>query len=176
MDIERLITTFCHAVFEETGSDISLARAKTMVGLASLTWPGWHLEVAPEVTSRGRIVWRSATLDGLNIGGAFRRDPVGDNAPIIIDNIDPEQLVMLEEMRQCAVFIPLFGRQRLDRFDHTLAELFARRAGNLPLPPAGSDGSRDFSCGKEYGLLREWLERHGAIAADGTWRLGGAAA
>lgn len=167
--IEKLITTFCYAVYEETGSDISLARAKTMVALASLTWPALNIEVSPHCSSRGRIFWCSEELDNLSLGGGFRRDPVGDNAPIIIDNFDPEQFLMPAEMRECAVFIPLFGRHRLERFDHSLAELLARRATGRALPAPDNEESKDFPCENEYRHLFGWLIDHAVISAQGEW-------
>jgi hypothetical protein len=168
---QRLILTFHQIVSEETGNDVTLARAKTMIALAGLTWPELGLAVTPSRLPRGRIFWRSEELDTLSIGGAFRRDPVGEDAPIIIDRVDPEELVMPEKMRECAAVIPLFGRRRLERFDLTLAEIFSCRQSGSALPAPGSAAAGDFRCEQEYGLLYDWLRAHRAIGALGEWRL-----
>lgn len=166
---QRLILTFHQIISEETGNDVTLARAKTMIALAGLTWPELDLAVTPSRLPRGRIIWRSEDLDSLSIGGAFRRDPVGEDAPIIIDRVDPEDLVMPEKMRECAAFIPLFGRRRLERFDLTLAGIFSCRQSGSALPAPGRAAAGDFPCEQEYGLLYNWLRAHRAIGSVGEW-------
>ena len=103
------------------------------------------------------------------MGGSFRRDPVGDDASIIVDDDEPKELIMLDEMRDCASFIPLFGRQRLERFNLALATLFLCKASDTPLPLPGSEPSQTFRCADEYRQLYEWLVDHGAITSDGLW-------
>jgi hypothetical protein len=166
---QRLILTFHQIVSEETGNDITLARAKSMVALACLTWPKLELNVTFRQLPRGRIIWRSDDLDSLSIGGAFRRDPVGEDAPIIVDRINPEEIVMPERMRECAAFIPLFGRRRLERFDRTMAQLFTCREKGSDLPAPDSPAAQSFHCGQEYRHLYDWLQGHGTIGASGEW-------
>jgi hypothetical protein len=78
-------------------------------------------------------------------------------------------MLMLDEMRECSTFIPLFGRQSLSRFNLTLAELFSLKSNNTPLPFPGSEPGQFSHCESEYQQLREWLVDHGTISADGQW-------
>ena len=165
----QLITSFHYVVSEQTGNDVTIARAKTMIALASLTWPELGIVVAPHFINSERVVWKSDDFDSVSLGGGFRRDPIGDDASIIIDEYEEDQLIMLERMRACASFIPLFGRQRLDRFNLTLAQIHQHRAGGAPLPIPGSEAGRAFHCESEYRLLHGWLVEHGVITAEGTW-------
>lgn len=165
----QLITTFHHVIREQTGNDVTIARAKTMVALASLTWPTLGIVVTPHYVTSVRIIWKSGDFDAMDIGGSFRRDPVGDDASIIIDSDEPKELVMMDEMRACAEFIPLFGRQSLERFNSTLAGLYSRKASGAALPPPGSATSSEFPNEKEYRQLYEWLVAHGAVSPDGGW-------
>ncbi len=169
MLMQRLILTFHQAVSQATGNDVTIARAKTMIALAALTWPELGLEVTANRFSRGRISWRSEELEGLSIGGAFRRDPVGEDAPIIIDQVDPEQLLLPEKMEECAAFIPLFGRRRLETFDLTLADLHDHRSQEKALPAPGSAAAGIFHNADEYRGLHDWLAAHGAIDPTGAW-------
>ncbi|GFE57382.1 hypothetical protein [Geobacter sp. AOG1] len=166
----QLITTFHHVIREQTGNDVTIARAKTMVALASLTWPTLGIAIAPHYITAVRIMWKSDDFDAMDIGGSFRRDPVGDDASIIIDSDEQKELVMMDEMRACAEFIPLFGRQSLERFNSTLAGLYSRRANGAALPSPGSASSSEFPNEKEYRQLYEWLVAHGAVSPDGGWR------
>jgi hypothetical protein len=165
----QLITTFYYVVSEQTGNDLTVARAKTMIALASLTWPSLHLAVTPVPITPERLTWKSAGFDKINEGASFRRDPIGDDAPIVMDNVEASELIEIDKMRECATIIPLFGRQRLERFNITLAELFAHQASATPLPLPGSAPSRDFHCEIEYQKLHEWLVGHGIISPDGEW-------
>ena len=173
MSMQRLILTFHQAVSKATGNDVTIARAKTMIALAALTWPDLGLTVTANRFSRGRISWRSAELDGLSIGGAFRRDPVGEDAPIIIDQVDPEELLHPGRMEECAAFIPLFGRRRLENFDLTLADLHGHRSQGKSLPPPGSAAAGVFTNADEYRGLYDWLAAHGVIDPTGAWRPAG---
>jgi hypothetical protein len=169
--VNRLITTFHHVVSEQSGNDVTVARAKTMIALASLTWPRIGIAVTPQFITPRRMIWQSAAFDAVAMGGSFRRDPVGDDASIIIDDDEPKELVMLDEMRACASFIPLFGRQRLERFNITLAELFPYRENGTPLPLPGSGHFHRFHCEDEYRRLHAWLIDNGAISPDGEWQV-----
>lgn len=164
----QLVTTFHHVIREESGNDVTMARAKAMVALASLTWP-LGIVVTPHFINAGRVMWKSDAFDTVTMGGSFRRDPVGDDASIIIDDEEAKELVMLDEMRECASFIPLFGRQRLERFNLTLAGIFTHRANGTPLPRPGSGASEAFTCEAEYRQLYEWLSDHGTITPEGEW-------
>ncbi len=165
----RLVATFHHVISEQSGNDVTIARAKTMLALAGLTWPSLGIVVTPHYFGQGRMAWKSDAFDSVTMGGSFRRDPVGDDASIIMDDDEPKQLVLVEEMRACAAFIPLFGRQRLERFNLTLAELLARRANGAPLPQPGNGREAEFHCETEYGRLYGWLVEHGALDSDGQW-------
>ncbi|RPH75366.1 hypothetical protein EHM76_01825 [bacterium] len=169
----RLITTFHYVVREQSGNDVTIARAKTMIALASLTWPSLGIVVTPFYITPGRLTWKSEAFESVMLGGGFRRDPVGDDASIIIDDYDPDQLIMLDKMQDCAGFIPLFGRQRLERFNLTLAELFLRKTSGAALPLPGSEESRAFNSEDHYRRLYEWLVSHGAITSDGQWQSAG---
>jgi len=164
-----MIVTFHRVIIEESGNDVTIARTKTMVALVSLTWPDKRIVVSHHITSQGRVLWRSDDFDALSIGGSFRRDPVGDDASLAIDEDETWEMVMLAEMRECAAFIPLFGHQRLERFNRTLAELHNYRANAMPLPQPESEPRTFFPCADEYRRLHEWLLEHGVIAADGAW-------
>ncbi len=168
--MKRLILTFHQAVSKATGNDVTIARAKTMIALAALTWPELGLMITANRLSRGRISWRSEELDGLSIGGAFRRDPVGEDAPIIVDRFDPEQVIFPERMDECAAFIPLFGRRRLEYFDLALAELHERRIQGLALPPPETATADPLHQTGEYRGLYDWLAEHGTIDRNGNWR------
>ena len=165
----QLITSFHYVVSEQTGNDVTIARAKSMIALASLTWPDLGIVVTPHFINPERMVWQSANFDAVSMGGGFRRDPIGDDASIIIDEYEPDQLIMLERMRECASFIPLFGKQRLERFNLTLAQLYQQKENGTPLPLPGSEASLAFHCESEYRLLHDWLVQHGVIAPDGKW-------
>lgn len=164
-----MIISFHRVVGELTGSDVTIARTKTMVALVSLTWPEKGVIVSCSTTGQGRVFWKSADFDSLSMGGSFRRDPVGDDASLVIDEDEQWDMVMLDEMRECAGFIPLFGRQSLERFNRTLAELFRYRESRAPLPDPGSESAADFSSPEEYGALYGWLQSHGAINSVGEW-------
>jgi hypothetical protein len=166
----QLITSFHYVVSEQSGNDVTIARAKTMIALAGLTWPDLGIVVEPHFINSERVVWNSDDFDSVSMGGGFRRDPIGDDASIIIDEYQQDQLIMLERMRECASFIPLFGRQRLDRFNLTLAQIYQHRADGTPLPLPGSEAGRAFHCESEHGQLHGWLVEHGVITAEGTWR------
>jgi len=166
----QLITTFHHVIRERSGNDVTIGRAKTMVALASITWPSLGIVVIPHFINPGRMMWQSADFDSISEGSTFRRDPVGDDASIIIDDDEPPQLALLDEMGECASFIPLFGRQRLERFNLTLATIFSHKANGTPLPLPGSEASQVFHCEAEYRRLHEWLAAHGAITRDGRWQ------
>jgi len=172
MITHRLIATFHHVVSEQSGNDVTINRAKTMVALAALTWPGLGIDVRPHYFSSGRMWWKSDDFDSMNIGGSFRRDPVGDDASIILEDVDPDHFIMLEEMEECASFIPLFGRQSLERFNQTLAELYSHHSNGTPLPLPGSDASRSFTSETEYRRLYQWLVDHGTISPEGKWHAG----
>src|SRR5262245_49610709 len=118
----QLIASFHYVVGEQTGSDLTVARAKTMIALASLTWPALNITVTHVPITPERMTWNSDGFGMINASASFRRDPVGDDAPIIIDDVEEDQLIQLDKMRECASIIPLFGRQRLERFNITLAE------------------------------------------------------
>jgi hypothetical protein len=167
--IQQLIATFHHIVHEQFGNDITIARAKTMLALTSLTWPSIGIVVIPHEIAPGRMVWKSAAFDSMVMGGSFRRDPIGDHALIIFDEDKPEKLVMFDEMRECALFIPLFGKQRLERFNITLAGLVSSRESGTPLPLSGNEQSQAFPYVEEYRRLHEWLVDHGTITLDGQW-------
>ena len=165
----KLVTTFHHVVREQSGNDVTIARAKAMIALVSLTWPALDIVVIPHFIKTGRVMWKSDAFDSMTMGGSFRRDPVGDDASIIIDDDEPIELVMLDEMRACASFIPLFGRQRLERFNLTLAGIFTHKANGTPLPLPGSAASQAFHCEVEYRRLHQWLADHRTITPDGEW-------
>jgi hypothetical protein len=165
-----LITTFHYVVSEQTGNDVTIGRAKTMVALASITWPELEIVVSPHFITPERITWTSEEIDSFSAGSSFRRDPIGDDAPIIIDDVEPDQLVMPDRMRECASIIPLFGRQRLERFNLTLAGLFSYRASDIPLPMPGCAPDPKFPFEPEYRRLHGWLTEHGTITAEGKWR------
>lgn len=169
--VNQLITTFHHVVNEKSGNDITIARAKTMIALVSLTWPRTRIVATPHFITASRVAWESDAFDSIIMGGSFRRDPVGDDASIIIDDDEPKELTMLDEMRECASFIPMFGRQRLSRFNLTLAELFSCKANGALLPLPGSEPSQAFHCEDEYRKLHEWLLGHGAINSNGQWNV-----
>jgi len=165
----QMIITFHHIISEQSGNDVTIARAKTMVALVSLTWPDKGVVVSHQVTSQGRILWKSEDFDSLSIGGSFRRDPVGDDASLAIDEDEVWEKVMLEEMRECSEFIPLFGRQRLERFNRTLAELHNYRERALSLPEPETEPCPAAFCSDEYNHLYDWLLKHGTITKDGQW-------
>ena len=169
--VRQLVATFHHVVNEKSGNDITIARAKTMISLVSLTWPSTGIVVTPHFITPERIIWKSTIFDSITMGGSFRRDPVGDDASIIIDDDEPKELIMLDEMCECASFIPLFGRQQLKRFNLTLAALFLHKASEAPLPLPGSEPSQTFHCADEYRQLHEWLKDHGVITSDGLWQV-----
>jgi len=167
--IVQMIATFHHVVNEQSGNDITIARAKTMVALVSLTWPHIGIVVTPYYITPSRVAWKCEAFDSVSMGGSFRRDPVGDDASIIIDDDEPRELVMLDEMRECALFIPLFGRQRLERFNFTLDGLFSSRSSDTNLALPGKEQRPTFKYADEFRRLREWLVHHGAITPDGKW-------
>lgn len=169
MLILQLITTFHQVVSDKTGNDVSVGRAKAMVALASLTWPDLNIVVTPFFITPERVMWKSADFDSLSLIASFRRDPIGEDASIIIEEIEPDQINMIDEMRDCAEFIPLFGRQRLDRFNLALARMFSYKAGNTPLPLPGSEPEQLVRCETEFRQLYEWLVDHGIITAEGAW-------
>jgi hypothetical protein len=169
MLILQLITTFHQVVSEKTGNDVSIGRAKAMVALASLTWPAVNIVVTPSFITPERVMWKSVDFDSLSLIASFRRDPIGEDASIIIEEIDSDQITMVDEMRECAEFIPLFGRQRLDHFNLTLARLFSHKANKLPLPPPGSEAAHDIPHEKEYQRLFGWLVDHTVINPEGQW-------
>jgi hypothetical protein len=165
----QLIATFHHVICEQTGNDVTIGRAKTMVALASITWPDLEIVVSPHIITPERITWKSDEIDSFSAGASFRRDPVGDDAPIIIENVEADQLTMPDRMRECASIIPLFGRQRLERFNFTLAGIFSHKARNIPLLLPDSAPDREFPYETEYRRLFGWLAGHGAVTADGKW-------
>ncbi len=165
----QLTTSFHYVISEQSGNDVTIGRAKTMIVLASITWPQVGFEVTPHYITPTRLMWKSAAFDAVDIGGSFRRDPIGDDASIIMDDVDPEQLIMVEEMRECAEFIPLFGRQRIERFNLTLAEILAQKIAAAPLPLPGSEARTVFRNADEYQQLHGWLLRHGVIDPAGEW-------
>jgi hypothetical protein len=169
MLILQLITTFHQVVSEKTGNDVSIARAKAMVALASLTWPSVNIIVTPTFITPERVMWKSVDFDSLSLIASFRRDPIGEDASIIIEEIEADQIVMVDEMRECADFIPLFGRQKLDHFNLTLARVNLLKAGNLPLPPPGSESGHSIPYEKEYQRLYGWLVDHAVITSHGQW-------
>jgi hypothetical protein len=166
----QLITTFHHIIRERSGNDVTIARVRSMVALTSLTWPDLCIVVTPYYINPARVMWKSDDIDSFSGCSTFRRDPVGDDASIIIDEDDPKQLVLINEMQECASFIPLFGRQRLERFNLTLAKIFAHKVNGTPLPLPGSEASQSFNCETEYRRLYEWLVGHSAITPDGQWQ------
>ncbi|MBE0596450.1 MAG: hypothetical protein IH614_04190 [Desulfuromonadales bacterium] len=169
MITRQLVTTFHHVVSQQTGNDISIGRAKTMLALAALTWPPLGLVITPHFFSSQRVAWKSDAFEALSIGGTFRRDPVGEDAAIILDNVEPTRL-FLDQMGQCAAFIPLFGRQRLQRFNLTLARIYQQRAQGTALPLPGREARQLFPCETEYRHLFDWLVEHGIISAGGEWQ------
>ena len=169
ISVSRLVASFHFFVNEQYCIDVTVARAKAMFALASLTWPGLELAVTPHYITPGRLTWKSEAFEAVSMGGSFRRDPVGDDASIIIDDDETEELVMPDEMRACAGFIPMFGRQKLERFNLALAELLRLSANNSPLPSSGSDVGFTSRHEEEHRRLRDWLLKHGAVTPEGEW-------
>jgi hypothetical protein len=169
MLILQLITTFHQVVSDKTGNDVSIGRAKTMVALASLTWPELNIVVTPMFITPERVMWKSVDFDSLSLIASFRRDPIGEDAAIVIEEIEPDQIVMIDEMRDCAALIPLFGRQKLDRFNLALARIFSNKESSTLLPLPGSGPEQFVRCETEYRQLYEWLVDHGIISAAGLW-------
>lgn len=169
MLILQLITTFHQVISDKTGNDVSVGRAKAMVALASLTWPALNIAVTPYFITPERVMWKSADFDSLSLIASFRRDPIGEDASIIIEEIVPDQITMLKEMQECAAIIPLYGRQKLDHFNLTLAQLFALKSGNIPLPQPGSESRAEITYGNEYQRLYVWLADHAVIDPQGQW-------
>lgn len=167
---QQMIFTFHHIISEQTGNDVTIARTKTLVALVSLTWPDKGIVVSHQVTSQGRILWQSADFDALSMGGSFRRDPVGDDASLVVDEDEVWEMVMTAELRECAEFIPLFGRQRLERFNRTLSELHNYRHNNISLPLPGDLSCQELFRSDEYPRLHGWLLQHGTINEAGEWR------
>ena len=167
--VSQLIASFHHAVSDLYSIDVTVARAKAMLALASLTWPELGLVVTPHFISPGRLTWKSEAFDVVNMGGSFRRDPVGDDASIIIEDDETVELVMPDEMCACAEFIPMFGRQKMERFNLAVAELFVLKANNTLLPLCGSDSGLAVSNEEEYQRLRDWLVAQGAVTPEGKW-------
>ncbi len=165
-----MIITFHHIISEQSGNDVTIARAKTMVALVSLTWPEKGIVVSHQTTGQGRIIWKSEDFEALSMGGSFRRDPVGDDASLVIDEDEVWEKVMLAEMSECAEFIPLFGRQRLERFNRALAELHNYRSRKASLPLPESDTCPENLNSDEYQQLYDWLLRHETITVDGEWK------
>lgn len=165
----QMVNTFHYVISEESGNDVTIARAKSMIALASLTWPALGIVVTPNIFGQGRMTWRSDDFNSVTMGGAFRRDPVGDDASIIIDHDDQQELVMEQEMRDCAGFIPLFGRQRMERFNMTVAEILEYRNSKTPLPEPDSESNKKFFSEEEYQRLFIWLIEHGVIDNHGNW-------
>lgn len=166
-----MIITFHHIISEQSGNDVTIARTKTMVALVSLTWPDKGVVVSHKVTSQGRIIWNSADFDALSMGGGFRRDPVGDDASLVIDEDEVWEKVMLVEMQECSEFIPLFGRQRLERFNRTLAEFHNYKANNSSLPLPETVLCPESLCSEEYARLYDWLRQHRVINEAGEWQI-----
>ena len=169
MLILQLITTFHQAVSDKTGNDVSIGRAKTMVALATLTWPTLNIFVTPVFITPERVMWKSADFDSLSLIASFRRDPIGEDASIIIEEIEPDQIIMMDEMRECAELIPLFGRQKLDHFNLILARLFSYKTSRCQMPLPGSECRQIFPYEKEYQRLFGWLVDHTVISSDGVW-------
>jgi hypothetical protein len=169
MLILQLITTFHQVVSDKTGNDVSIGRAKTMVALASITWPAVNIVVTPFFITPERVMWKSPDFDSLSLIASFRRDPIGEDAAIVIEEIEPDQITMIDEMRECVKIIPLYGRQRLDRFNLALARLFSFKASNNPLPLPGGEPDEFAHCKTEFRQLREWLVDHNIITAEGLW-------
>lgn len=167
-----MIVSFHRVVNEQTGNDVTIARTKSMVALVSLTWPEKGIDVSFRTISHGRVFWESADFDSLSIGGSFRRDPVGDDASLVIDDDVPYAMVMVEEMRECASFIPLFGRQKLERFNRTLAEVIGCMKISVSLPVPGHENVQSFPFAEEYRHLFEWLAAHRRITSEGSWQSG----
>lgn len=168
----QMIVTFHRVVNEQTGNDVTIARTKTMVALVSLTWPDKGIAVSYKMISHGRVFWKSEDFDALSIGGSFRRDPVGDDASLVIDEDVPYEMIMLEEMIECASFIPLFGRQKLERFNRTLAEMIGYKEKSVPLPIPGNEEKLTFPYEEEFGKLFGWLAEHQRITVEGVWQTG----
>lgn len=164
-----MIYTFHHIISEQTGNDVTIARTKTLVALISLTWPDKGIVVSYQTTSQGRILWQSADFDALSMGGSFRRDPVGDDASLVVDEDELLEMVMVTELTECAEFIPLFGRQRLERFNRTLAELHSYKNSNTPLPEPEDESCPVLFRSDEYCQLHGWLLQHGTINEAGEW-------
>jgi len=166
----RLVTTFHYVIREQSGNDVTVARAKTMLALANLTWSALAIEVAPHFISQRRMVWKSEAFEAVGMGGSFRRDPVGDDASIIIDEYDPSQFAMTDEMTECASFLPLFGRQALERFNLTLARIYQFKEGGHQLPPPENAPDDQFPCQEEYHQLFGWFQSHGVLDEAGDWQ------
>lgn len=167
--ISRLVATFHYVVNERYSIDVTVARTKAMLALVSLTWPDLGIVVTPHFITPGRLTWQSEVFNVVCMGGSFRRDPVGDDASIILDDDEMKELVMPDEMRACAGFIPMFGRQKMERFNLAVAELFVLKANTTLLPPSGSDSGLAVSNEEEYQRLRDWLVTQGAVTPEGEW-------
>lgn len=168
----QMIISFHRVVNEQTGTDVTIARTKTMVALASLTWPETGIVVNYKSGEHGRVFWNSEDFNALSIGGSFRRDPVGDDASLVIDEDESYEMVMLEEMLECASFIPLFGRQKLERFNRTLAGMIDYKEKNVPPPTPGNEDSLVFPYEEEFRKLFGWLAEHERITPEGNWLTG----
>jgi hypothetical protein len=169
MLILQLITTFHQVISDKTGNDVSVGRAKAMVALASLTWPALNIVVTPFFITPERVMWKSADFDSLSLIASFRRDPIGEDASIIIEEIEPDQIFMVKEMQECAAIIPMFGRQKLDHFNLTLAQLFSLKLSNIPLPLPGNESRLHIQYENEFQRLYVWLVDHAVINTEGQW-------